>query len=100
MTKQSRNRERGKDSEREVAKLFNGKRVGILGDEDIAHPNFSIEVKSRKKFVAKRWMKQAEKNNKENKIPLVVVHEANTPHKKDLVIINIRDFLKLEENEN
>lgn len=93
MVKKSRNRERGKESEKEVAKLFNGKRMGLLGGEDIFHPKFSIEVKSRKKFAAVKWMDQSKKNNKDNKIPIVVVHQANKHHENDLVLINIMDFL-------
>ena len=96
--KQSNNRSRGKNVEREIAKILRGKRVGILGSEDISHPTFSIEVKSRKKFVANQWMQQAEKNNKDKKIPLVVVHESHKPHTKDLVILNILDFKDLYEN--
>ncbi len=94
MVKQSRNRQRGKECERAIAKLFNGKRVGILGNEDVSHPRYSIEVKSRVKFVAKKWMKQCERNNIDKKIPLVVVHEMNKNHSNDLVIMKINDFLK------
>jgi len=96
-TKQSRNRQRGKECEREVAKIFNGKRIGILGDEDILHPVYSIEVKSRKKFSGRKWMEQCKKNNKDNKIPIVVVHEANKPHNTDLVLINVNDFLEVND---
>ena len=92
MVKQSRNRQRGKDSERQIAKLLGGKRVGILGDEDVMHPVYSIEVKSRKKFSGRKWMEQCKKNNKDNKIPIVVIHEANKPHSTDLVLIGIKDF--------
>ncbi len=90
----NRNRQRGKENERVVAKMFNGKRVGILGNEDVSHPKYSIEVKSRKKFVAKNWMEQCERNNIDNKIPLIVVHEMSKHHSNDLVIMRISDFLK------
>jgi len=56
------NRQRGKATERAVAKRIGGKRVGILGAEDVSHPLFSIEVKSRKAFVAGDWMAQAVRN--------------------------------------
>jgi len=92
----NRNRQRGKECERKIAKIFGGKRVGILGNEDVSHPVYSIEVKSRKKFVAKKWMQQCERNNDE-KIPLVVVHEMNKSHSSDLVMMNIGDFLKLSK---
>ena len=92
-----RNRQRGKEVEKAIAKIFNGDRMGLFGGEDVKHPKFSIEVKSRLKFVAKKWMAQANRNNKNNKIPIVVVHEKNTHHENDLVIINIQDFLRIEE---
>jgi hypothetical protein len=97
--KASRNRQRGKDSEREVAKILGGKRVGIMGGEDISHPDYSIEVKSRQSFVAKKWMEQAKRNSKGGKIPLVVVHAGNTPHATDLVLLNIEDFKKITTKE-
>lgn len=97
MSQQNRNRKRGKDVEREVAKMFGGKRVGSLGYEDVQHDMFSIEVKSRVKFAAKAWMQQAERNNpnKGTKAPIVVVHMKNCPHKDNMVLINIVDFLNL-----
>ena len=55
------NRARGKSAERRIAALMNGRRVGILGKEDVETDKFSIEVKSRKKFVASGWMDQAVK---------------------------------------
>lgn len=90
----NRNRQRGKECEKAIAKMFNGKRVGILGNEDVQHPKYSIEVKSRVKFVGKKWMEQCERNNIDNKIPLVVVHEMNKKHDNDFVIMKISDFLK------
>lgn len=97
MSQQNRNRKRGKDVEREVAKLFDGKRIGSLGYEDVQHDKFSIEVKSRVKFAAKAWMLQAERNNpnKGTKIPIVVVHLKNCPHKDNMVLINVMDFLNI-----
>ena len=52
----NRNRQRGKECERVIAKMLGGKRVGILGNEDVSHPEYSIEVKSRQEFVARKWM--------------------------------------------
>ena len=91
----SRNRQRGKETERAVAKKLGGKRIGILGSEDVQHNLYSIEVKSRKSFVADNWMNQCKKNNKENKIPLVVVHKTGRDHENDLVIISLKDFMNL-----
>lgn len=97
MSTQNRNRKRGKDVEREVAKMFGGMRVGSLGYEDVQHDIFSIEVKSRVKFAAYKFMEQAIANNpnKGTKVPIVVVHRKNHPHKDNMVMINIEDFLDL-----
>lgn len=89
--KTQRNRKRAKEVERRLAKKLGGRRVGILGQEDIEHERFSIEVKSRKKFVAEAWMKQAEKNAK-GKIPIVIVHVTGKHHENDYVIIKLKDF--------
>ncbi len=56
---------------------------------------FSIECKSRKKFVATGWMNQAIKNNKDNKIPLVIVHVRNQRHDNDIVLLRLKDFKDL-----
>lgn len=91
----NKNRRIGKDSEKAIANLFNGKRVGILGEEDVSTEKFSIEVKCRKKFVGSKWMQQAIKNNKNEKIPLVIIHEKNKEHLRDYVLISLKDFLDL-----
>lgn len=96
MAKQSRNRQRGKDIEKAVAKRFNGQRIGLFGGEDIMHTKFSIEVKSRKKFIGRKWMKQCIDNAPHDKVPIVVVHESHKPHYKDMVIISVDDFLRVE----
>ena len=88
------NRNRGKAVERAIAKLLNGKRVGLFGGEDIQHPLFSVEVKSRKAFVARGWMEQCEANNRDNKIPLLVVHETGRRHENDFVILKMSDFIQ------
>lgn len=89
------NRQRGKRDEKETAKAFEGKRIGVLGKEDVEHPLFSIESKSRKSFVAKKWMEQAENNCPEGKIALVKCHVLNQKREKDLVIVKLKDFLKI-----
>lgn len=88
---QNRNRERSKRVERAIAKKVGGRRVGILGQEDISHEKFSIEVKLRKAFVAEKWMRQAERNAK-GKVPLVIVHVTGKRHDNDYVIIKLKDF--------
>jgi hypothetical protein len=85
------NRRRGKDAERALAKRLKGRRTGVLGGEDIAHPLLSIEVKSRARFVGEKFMAQA-KRNSNGKIPAVIIHILNKPHGQDLVMLELRDF--------
>lgn len=87
----ARNRKRGKDTERALARRLNGRRTGVLGGEDITHPLLSIEVKSRAGFVGERFMAQAKRNNR-GKIPAVIVHVTGRPHDQDLVMLELRDF--------
>lgn len=92
--KAQRNRQRAKEVERAVAKKIGGRRVGILGQEDISHEKFSIEVKSRKAFVAEKWFQQAERNAK-GKVPLLIVHITGKRHDNDYVIIKLKDFMEV-----
>lgn len=91
----NRNRERGKDCERYIAKRLSGRRVGILQGEDVEHKKYSIEVKSRVRFAGENFMTQAVRNCPNDKIPLVVVHIKNKSHDNDLVILNMTDFERL-----
>ena len=51
------NRNRGKATERALAKRLNGKRVGVMGGEDITGvSSWSIEVKNRVKSTAHGFM--------------------------------------------
>lgn len=86
------NRQRGKNTERAIAKRIKGRRVGILGREDIQHELWSIEVKSRVKFSGEGFMQQAIRNCPQGKTPLVVVHIHGRQHSKDLVIMKMKDF--------
>ena len=87
----AKNRRRGKDAERALAKRLNGRRTGVLGGEDITHPLLSIEVKSRRWFTGDRFMAQAKRNCK-GKIPAVIVHITGRPHVNDLVMLELKDF--------
>jgi len=90
------NRQRGKRNEKALAKMLGGERVGIFGGEDIVikDKKFSIEAKSRKSFVAEKWMVQAETNCK-GKLPLVIVHIKGKNHNKDLVLLRLEEFQEL-----
>lgn len=86
------NRDRGKAAELAVAKRLGGRRHGTMGGEDVTVPGFSVEVKSRRAFVAAGWMDQAIRNAPPGKTPLVVVHVAGKRHQKDLVILSLADW--------
>ncbi|MFQ5901692.1 MAG: hypothetical protein ACE5IH_09070 [Thermodesulfobacteriota bacterium] len=90
-----KNRQRGKDTEKAIAKLLNGRRIGVLGKEDIQKDNLSIEVKHRKAFVGSKWLTQAIKNCKDGKIPVVIVHTHNSRHDNDCVIMRLKDWKEL-----
>ena len=95
MSVQKLNRRRGKELERYVAKLFAGKRLGILGGEDVIFKQFSCECKERKSFkTVRKWMQQAN-SHAIGKVPIVYFHELNTPHNVDIVMIFAEDFKKL-----
>lgn len=90
----SKNRDRGKRAERATANALGGKRVGTMSGEDIHFDGpFSAEVKSRQAFIACGWMDQAVRNAK-GKTPLLVVHVHGQRHDKDLVIMQMSDFVQ------
>lgn len=98
------NRQRGKRTERKLAKRLNAKRVGILGKEDLSHPVFSIEVKSRAKFAGESFLRQAERTCERGKTPLAVVHIRGKKISNSIVLMRLKDFedylgkiLKLED---
>lgn len=87
------NRRRGKATERRVAKLLSGKRVGVLGREDVFTETFVVEVKNRKKLTFVKWFEQVLKHaEKEKKIPLVVCKEYGK--KRYYAILNLQDLLR------
>lgn len=86
------NRQRGKNTERALAKKLGCKRVGILGSEDLQHSVFSFEVKSRKTFVASSWMLQAIRNCPKGKCPALIVHVHGRDHNNDFVMMKMSDF--------
>lgn len=96
MSLQKNNRQRGKAHQSKTADAFGGLNVGTLGGEDVHHSKFSIECKSTQKFVGEKWYEQACKNNKFDRIPIVVVHIKGKRYEEDYVIIKRKDFLKLK----
>jgi len=88
----NQNRSRGKRTEKAIAKKVNGKRLGLLGKEDVDAGPFSIEVKDRKVFSGRSFMEQAVRNCREGKTPLVIVHLTGKRHDDDLVMMRLKDW--------
>ena len=89
-----RNRQRGKKYERWVANDLGGRRVGLLGMEDVVTSIYAIECKERQKLPAfiKNVMAQAKANCPDDKLPLVCLHELNTSHQSDVVMMEYSVF--------
>ena len=87
-----RNRGRGKSYEKRLSERFKGYRQGLYGGEDVATEIFSIEAKTRKKFVGQQFMDQAVANCTKGKVPLVVVHVVGQRMPNDLVMMRLGDF--------
>lgn len=95
----NKNRQRGKRTEKEIAKRMGGTRVGILGKSDVeldsfieGHPLYSVEVKSRIKAACVSWMNQARKNCPKEKVPIVRLHIKGKQYKDDIIMLNVEDF--------
>lgn len=88
----SRNRQRGKETARAIARKLGGQRLGILGGEDVSHPLFSIEVKSRVHFTGDGFLDQAERHSPADRTPIAVVHLVGRDHGKDVVLMRLADF--------
>lgn len=92
------NRRRGIRNEKAIAKRLNGKRVGLLGKEDVSNPILSIEAKSVRAFRGEKWMIQAHRNAPKDptgkllRIPVVVVHLPNQKRSKDILMIRLSDW--------
>lgn len=76
-----------KDLERRLAKeRLEGKRVGVLGGEDVSSKCFSIEAKLYKTVpkLCRHGIKQAVNNCPEGKIPVAIIKQK---HIKDVLVI-------------
>lgn len=93
-----------KQVERRVAELLGGERVPITGRQgsDILHPWLAVEVKERKNFprYVRKWLNQAcigaivgQKQDGEDRLPIVVWHEKDTTHANDVVMMYLGDFI-------
>lgn len=95
-----------KHVERKIAEIIGGKRVPITGrtrgsTPDIEHEFLSIEVKHRKKIP--NWIhdafEQALASMEEGDIPIVVLHEKYMKYEDSFVIIRLKDFMEIINNE-
>jgi hypothetical protein len=91
----SLNRDRGKRLERTTAAVLGGRRLGVMGGQDVEAGLFSVECKSRQKFVAQSWMDQAKRNCPPERVPMVVVHVHGQRHADDLVMVRMSDWRDL-----
>jgi len=89
----AKNRQRGKRTEAAIAKQIGGKRLGLLGGDDVQAGPWSIEVKDRMRFIGSSFMAQAIKNCPPCKTPLVIVHETGQRHGGDLVMMRLADWV-------
>jgi hypothetical protein len=92
----TRARDRGKENERALAKIFKTKRKGPTGEfgSDMISELFSIEAKERDQFP--NWMTDAmaqARGDSHGKIPIVVFHLLGTRHDNDMVLISLKDLL-------
>lgn len=88
------NRDRGKRTEKAIAKRLNGTRRGVLGGHDVTAGPWAVEVKSRVSFVGCGWFDQAVRNTPEGKTPLVVCHVHGKRHDQDIVMLRLSDWLE------
>jgi hypothetical protein len=96
------NRSSWKRAERAIAAILGGKRIPVTGRKgpDIAHPQLSVEVKSRTDLPQYlwEWLAQAADGAEESKVPVVVLHRSGRVHAQDdLVVMRIGELLRLLE---
>ena len=83
-----------KGTERKIARLLGGKRTGHTGGADVTTDWLCVEVKHRASIPA--WLRgavaQARRNAGAMQLPIAVIHEHDTQHSQDLVIMTLGDF--------
>ena len=83
-----------KATERAVARLLGGQRLGHLGGADVVTNELAVECKHRRKLPD--WlqdaMRQAAWHSGPQKLPVVVLHEAGARHNDNLVVMRLTDF--------
>ena len=87
-----RNRQRHREFSREIVKRLGGRYVGGIEGQDVDCDPWSVEVKTRERFAALDWMKQAVKNCPKDRTPILVVHTVSQRIDNALVCFRLKDF--------
>lgn len=95
-TRNRRNRNRGKQHEREVAHRLNGTRVGLMGGMDVDAGPLSVECKSTSTMPTylRKYHEQAVRHAAPGQLPVVVIHEKGKQYDDDFVMLRMADFVK------
>ena len=92
----SKQRRRGNELERNVAKALGGDRVGHYGGTDVVTEHWAVECKSRQ--TVPKWLTdavaQAARHAGDGQTPLAVVHQLGARHDDDLVVMRRADFIE------
>lgn len=92
---------KGTRNELRIAKKFHSPRNSLSGKNskagtsaDILNPIFYVETKERERVPFYTvFLDTVQKGRNEGKIPLLIIHKKSA--KKDILIMNLDDFLKL-----
>ena len=85
-----------KRTERAIAARLNGRRQGAVGRRgpDVVTDWLAVEIKHRRRLPA--WLKdaltQARTGADEQRLAIVILHEAGLRHADDLVLMRLADF--------
>ena len=90
-------RTRGKNIELAIAREIPGASRNHFEAEDLRHPILSIEVKHRKSMpkILLGWLSQCLKAAEDDKIPVLVVHEAKLKYEDALACMSVKSLRRL-----
>jgi hypothetical protein len=82
--------------ERAVARLLGGRRCHFEG-QDVECERFSVEVKHGGQIPSTvlKWWAQAERNTRDGKQPLLVLHPSGAEYAESLAMVRLADLLRL-----
>lgn len=87
-----KNRRRGRRVEKQIAKKLETIPIGIFGKHDLETKKFIIEVKSRLRYSFEKFFNQLHKNNKNNKIEILILHKKHGKIDNSFVVLKFKDF--------